>query len=125
MNSHPKFKLPADILNSFTTDGYVSVRPLYDGDQMRELNSEVERFIQDVVPTMPQEQVYYEDKSDMSTLKQLQKMFEYDDYFRDLMENGLPRRIGVDCLLETRDSFIMEIGETPNKPAIKPKLSIG
>ncbi|MGR3290280.1 MAG: phytanoyl-CoA dioxygenase family protein, partial [Paracoccaceae bacterium] len=79
-----------NLLKEFNRDGYVCVRRLYDAGRMQELNSEVGRFIRDIVPSMPQEQVYYEDKSDKSTLKQLQKIFEYDDYFRDLMVNGAP-----------------------------------
>lgn len=98
MNAHAKFEIPNDTLSNFNSDGYVSFRPLYDADQLRELNGEVERFIQNVVPTMPQEQVYFEDKTDKSSLKQLQKVFEFDDYFRDLMENGAPRRIAEEVL---------------------------
>ena len=106
MNSHPDFKLPADILNNFTTDGYVSVRPLCDADQMRELNSEVERFIQDVVPTMPQEQVYYED---MSTLKQLQKMFDGVDFQNLVTVDHLPGIEHTQMFLEDRGLLISTI----------------
>ena len=98
MISHSKFKLPTDALEKFKDDGYLSLHPLYEANQLTELNDQVERFIRDVVPTMPQEQVYFEDKANRSTLKQLQKMFEFDDYFRDLMENGAPRQIAEEVL---------------------------
>ncbi|MGI9417712.1 MAG: phytanoyl-CoA dioxygenase family protein [Geminicoccaceae bacterium] len=74
----------------FARDGYVAVRPLFDGDKIRELKTEVARYIRDVVPTMPDARVYYEDKNDLSSLKQVQKLFEYDNYFADLM-NGTIR----------------------------------
>ena len=98
MISHSKFKLPTNALEKFKDDGYLSLHPLYEANQLTELNDQVERFIRDVVPTMPQEQVYFEDKANRSTLKQLQKMFEFDDYFRDLMENGAPRQIAEEVL---------------------------
>jgi phytanoyl-CoA hydroxylase len=87
-----------DLFSEFNRDGYVCLQSFYDAGQMQELNNEVRRFIRDVVPTMPQEQVYYEDKSDKSTLKQLQLMFEYDAYFREMMENGSPRMIAEEVL---------------------------
>ncbi|NRB17842.1 MAG: phytanoyl-CoA dioxygenase family protein [Rhodobacteraceae bacterium] len=78
---------------SFKNDGYLAIEPLYSESEMLALNGEIRRFIQDVVPRMPAERVYYEEKSDRSSLKQLQKMFEYDSYFKDLMLNGAVRRI--------------------------------
>ena len=49
---------------------------------------------------MPDHQVYYEDKSDPSSLKQIQQMFSYDEYFKDLIEQSLIRTIAEDILDE-------------------------
>ena len=86
--------------NDFQRDGYVAVSPLQTPAEIDALNAEIARFMRDVVPTMPASQVYYEDKSDPSTLKQLQKMFEYDAYFEDLMMNGPARKIAETVLEE-------------------------
>jgi phytanoyl-CoA hydroxylase len=88
----------AQLLNDFERDGYVAFRPLLSVQEVGTLNTEIERFIRDVVPTMPTAQVYYEDKSDASTLKQLQRMYEHDAYFEDLMLNGPIRRIAETVL---------------------------
>ena len=82
-----------DIATSFARDGYVAIEPLFSAQQIAVINAEIDRFIQDVVPTMPPEQVYYEDKADPNSLKQLQQMFSYDPFFNDLMLNGPARRI--------------------------------
>ena len=66
------------LLKDFERDGYVALCPLYDQRSIGEIKSNVDRLIRDVVPTMPAAQVYYEDKADRSSLKQLQKIFEYD-----------------------------------------------
>ena len=86
------------LLADFGRDGYVALCPLYDETAIADIKSNVDRLIRDVVPTMPAAQVYYEDKSDRSSLKQLQKIFEYDSYFEDLMLNGAPRRIAEEVL---------------------------
>jgi phytanoyl-CoA hydroxylase len=86
------------LLNDFERDGYVAFRPLLSADEVGSLNAEIERFIRDVVATMPTAQVYYEDKSDKSTLKQLQRMYEHDAYFEGLMLNGPVRRIAETVL---------------------------
>ncbi|HCQ64477.1 MAG TPA: phytanoyl-CoA dioxygenase [Rhodobacteraceae bacterium] len=104
----------ASRLESFQRDGYVCERPLYSAAQIDDLNAEIARFIRDVVPTMPAAQVYYEDKSDKTSLKQIQAMFEYDGYFRDLMENGPARRIAEEVL---QDEVVPVNMQYFNKPA--------
>jgi phytanoyl-CoA hydroxylase len=88
------------LYDAFSKDGYVAVKPLYSADEIVELNAEIGRFIRDVVPQMPATQVYYEDKSDKNTLKQLQRMFEHDAYFNALMLNGPVRQIAEAVLQE-------------------------
>lgn len=105
---------PSQSLNRFERDGYLCVDQLYSPDEMRALNSEIGRFIQDAVPMMPSTQVYYEDKNDLSSLKQLQRMFEYDEYFRKLMENGPARKLAEEVL---QDEVIPVNMQYFNKPA--------
>ena len=102
------------LLADFQRDGYVCVKPLYSPDEIDALNAEIARFIRDVVPGMPAAQVYYEDKADESSLKQIQRMFEYDPYFRDLMENGPARRIAEEVL---EDEVVPVNMQYFNKPA--------
>ena len=102
-----------DLRTDFNRDGYIVVRTLFDGDKLLELKTEVARYIQDVVPIMPGERIYYEDKNDSSSLKQIQKMFEYDGYFKDLM-NGAVRRM-AETVLE--DDVIPINMQYFNKPA--------
>ena len=102
------------LLENFSRDGFVAVKPLYSKNEVDTLNTEIARFIRDVVPNMPEEQVYYEDKSDRNTLKQLQRMFEYDAYFEDLMLNGPARQIAETVLAEEVVPINMQFF---NKPA--------
>lgn len=75
----------------FARDGYVALRPLFDADRMAEINTELDRYIAEVMPTMPVEEVYFENREDRSTLKQMQKLSVHDGYFRALMEDSVIR----------------------------------
>jgi phytanoyl-CoA hydroxylase len=98
----------------FKDDGYIAINPLFSTDEMGMLNAEIARFIRDVVPTMPDARVYYEDKSDRSSLKQIQKMFEYDAFFKDLMMSGPIRGIAEEVL---QDEVVAVNMQYFNKPA--------
>jgi len=69
----------------FARLGYVSIPGFVTGDDLAELIENKKRLIRDIVPTMPSDQAYYEDKDDPSTLKQLQKVYQYDAYFKSVM----------------------------------------
>ncbi|WP_306118973.1 MULTISPECIES: phytanoyl-CoA dioxygenase family protein [unclassified Roseitalea] len=73
----------------FARDGYVAITPLFDADTMAAINRELDRFIAEVVPSMPREEVYYEARGEAGTLKQLQKLNVYDDYFRAMCESDV------------------------------------
>lgn len=87
-------------IEDFERDGYITIPELYDQVKIAEINENVDRFIREVVPTMPAARVYYEDKRDKSTLKQIQKMFEFDDYFLQLMHHGVIKGIAETLLQE-------------------------
>ena len=104
----------SNLAKDFEQDGFVALKPLYSEEEIATINNEIARFIRDVVPTMPSAQVYYEDPADPSSLKQLQKMFEYDAYFGDLMLNGAARTIAETVLGEEVVPINMQYF---NKPA--------
>ena len=73
-----------EIKKFYNRNGYIAIGSFLTKDEVNELISQTERFIREVVPTMPDEEVYYENKEDLSTLKQVQRLFEYDNYFKEL-----------------------------------------
>lgn len=88
-------------VEDFERDGFVAMPGLFNQDQIAEINENLDRFVRDVVPTMPATQVYYEDKANASTLKQIQKLFEYDAYFSKLMNQGPVRTLAEAVLQES------------------------
>ena len=74
--------------SSFKAEGFVLLEEFISATELGEMHHNVGRFIRDVVPSLPREHVFYEDKNDFTSLKQIQQMGMYDPYFRDWMESG-------------------------------------
>jgi phytanoyl-CoA hydroxylase len=89
-----------DLRTQFQQDGYVFMPGFLNASELTELNAELERFIRTVVPSMPAEEVYYEDKQRPETLKQLQRMNEQDDYFARLFLGGKLERLAETLLAD-------------------------
>lgn len=66
----------------FDRDGFVTVRQLLSKDEFAELKRELDRYIREVVPTLPDADAFYVDKSRPETLKQMQHM-QVDPYFEN------------------------------------------
>lgn len=73
------------MIQRFRSDGYVALRGFLDPQEVADLQANVSRFIETIVPQMPPDEAFYEDKRDPRTLKQLQNMSKYDDYFYRLV----------------------------------------
>lgn len=72
----------------FTQDGYVLIPGFLSKDEVSEIAQNFNRVIQEVTPNMPNEKVFYEDKTDLSTLKQLIDIHKYDEFFNQVLTNG-------------------------------------
>lgn len=68
----------------FETDGYAIVRGFVSREEVDEINDEIERYIADVIPTLPPEEAFYEVKGDPASLKQLPRIDQHDAYFERL-----------------------------------------
>lgn len=65
---------------AFERDGFVIVRQFLAPAELDELRSELDRYIRDVVPGLPDSHAFYEDRSRPDTLKQMQYMTD-DPFF--------------------------------------------
>lgn len=81
-----------DLQAPFERDGFVSLPGFFDDEELERVRSELARFRRDVVPTMPVAEVYFEDKHDPTSVKQLQQLGRHDAFFDALGREGkLPR----------------------------------
>lgn len=72
----------------FDRDGYIALPGFLDAHEVEELRGEIRRYIREVAPRLPREEVFYEVKDQPETIKQLQRMFQYDGYFKDFFFAG-------------------------------------
>ncbi|MBI2479785.1 MAG: phytanoyl-CoA dioxygenase family protein [Planctomycetia bacterium] len=75
-----------DAKQQYDRDGFVVARNFLDREALRELTTNLDRYIQEIVPHLPSADAFYQDRSNPETLKQLQHMGQdsfFDDYRRD------------------------------------------
>ncbi len=104
-------KIKAD----FDRDGYVALKGFLDPDQLQNLLQNLDRYIEEVAPTLPGADVFYEDKEYKGTLKQLIRMSQHDEFFREMMEESEFREV-ADILMGRRsDPQNMQFFNKPPK----------
>lgn len=99
----------SDRRQSFDRDGFVVVHQFLPADELHELNSELQRYIQRIVPSLPSTAAFFDSPGRPETLKQLQHM-AHDPYFAACREN--PRwlelateLLGEDCAAQEPEWF--------------------
>lgn len=78
----------AKIKQDWDDNGWVAVRGFLNGQEVQGLRKEIDRYIRDVLPTVPEHEVMYDEKGKPETMKRLGHMSNYDDYFRSLIHTG-------------------------------------
>jgi phytanoyl-CoA hydroxylase len=103
----------SDRKTDFDRDGFVVVRNFLPPEELADLQQNLERYIRDVVPTVPESDAFYEDRTRPGTLKQLQRM-DQDPYFAEYQRNRRWTELAATLLGEPAAS---EQPEWFNKPA--------
>lgn len=108
--------------SSFIEQGYFAQKSFLDADEIAEVQRKTARFIAEVVPGLPEDIVYYEDKSDPASLKQVQKLYDHDAFFQQLATSekvvGLARELlGGEVSLQNMQYFNKVPGIGQGTPA--------
>jgi phytanoyl-CoA hydroxylase len=104
----------------FERDGFAVVRQFLSGADREELVRHLDRYIREVVPTLPDSAVFYVDKARPETLKQMQHMHG-DPFFREYTRNaawsGLARALlGEEAHAEEPEWFNKPPGTNSRTP---------
>ena len=83
----------------FERDGFVTLPSFYSEDELLAIEDAVECFIAERVPALSPEHVYFEDKSNPSSLKQIQRLHEHEPFFERMM-NDKPKKLAHELLGE-------------------------
>ncbi len=103
-----------ELKTSFKRDGYVFIKKIFNLKQVEEINNKLLEFIRDVVPKMPANHVFYEDRKRPDALKQLQDMQIHSSFFNKIMVDSELEKIAEVLLGE---KVIGKNVEYFNKPA--------
>ncbi|MCP4846448.1 MAG: phytanoyl-CoA dioxygenase family protein [Verrucomicrobiaceae bacterium] len=76
----------ADPGEAFARDGYVLMPAFFSADEVGECLKNLERYITEVVPGLGSEEVFYEERENPETLKQLQSMHLHDEWFGNFFQ---------------------------------------
>lgn len=97
---------------AFDRDGFVVVRQFLSASEMAELTGNLDRYVREVVHTLPDSHAFYVDRGRPETLKQMQHM-GVDPFFADYVRH--PRWVALARTLVSEDAAA-EAPEWFNKP---------
>ena len=86
-------------MKTFEEDGFVAVPEFCKQSELYLIESALTRVIDEKISGLPEEEVFYEDKSKPESLKQIQHMHQHDDFFASFMEES-PKRLAEELLGE-------------------------
>jgi len=110
--SEPQAK---QIKNDYDRDGYVRLPGFLNPDQLEELLSNLGRYVTDIAPSLPNTDVFYEDKDQVNTLKQLIRMSQHDPFFQRMMDDSEFTRLAELLLGRETSSRNMQFFNKPPK----------
>ena len=86
-----------ELKNGFDQNGYIVLRKFISEETLDRIKATIEKDIHSKLDTMPPEYVFYENKADTATLKQLQHINHFAPYFDELINSdqfkGLAERL--------------------------------
>jgi phytanoyl-CoA hydroxylase len=88
-----------DTKRAYDADGFAAIRGFLPPDDLALLRDNLDRYIREVVPSLPDGDAFYEDKSRPETLKQLHRI-EQDAFFAEYLGHPLWRAAAESLLGE-------------------------
>ena len=82
-----KFDLDA-LRERYEQDGDVIVRGLFPPAELRELRAQLDRYIREVVPTLPKDAAFFDDYAKPETLRKMQSLDKHDAWFANFRLTG-------------------------------------
>jgi phytanoyl-CoA hydroxylase len=127
----------SSLKDDFDRDGFVHVRGFLSPSDLRERLANLERYKQDVAPTLPANRVLYDRKGDEKFLKQLVDMQDADEFFMRWLKSDSNSQLARELLGEEAAPQTLEYFEkaprqgTPTPPhqdgyyfCLKPNLAL-
>jgi len=72
------------LVRTFYDDGFRKIPSFFSAAELAEIEKNLGRFVRELIPSLAPVEVFYEDKNLSGSLKQIQRMHEYDSFFFNL-----------------------------------------
>jgi phytanoyl-CoA hydroxylase len=95
-----KQRFNLDSRTKFERDGFVALSSFYIEDELLAIEDTLKHFIVERVPALSPEHVFFEDKSNPSSLKQIQQLHGHEPFFWQLMDDK-PKKLAQELLGES------------------------
>lgn len=69
-------------------DGYIFIKGFVSPDEAKDISNNIQRYISEIIPTLPDTAAIYEDKTRPDTIFRLQNMEKHDNYFKNLYNDS-------------------------------------
>ena len=109
------YEVKSQILANFNADGFVLIPDFFSKNEIETINSNLRRVFDEVLPNIPDHEVFYENKGNSSMIKQISSVDQHDLFFNDLLTSS--NLIELSALL-LNDTIIPKNLAYFNKPAI-------
>lgn len=103
------------IKSTYDRDGYVRLPGFLNPDQLKDLLANLDRYVSEIAPGLPNTDVFYEDKAQSDTLKQLIRMSQHDPWFGRMMDESEFTRLAELLLGRETASRNMQFFNKPAK----------
>lgn len=100
---------------SFERDGFILISAFLNSMELKELKNKLKDFIHTHLEKIPSEHIFYEDKNNPETLKQLQDLHRYDPWFDSLLNNSDFEKMAEFLLGEKVTGKTIEYFNKPSK----------
>jgi phytanoyl-CoA hydroxylase len=77
-----------ELRTDYERDGFVVIRGLLKPTEFKELSDNLDRYVRDVVPTLPKDQAFFDDYAKPETLRKMQSLNRHDAWFQNFMQHG-------------------------------------
>lgn len=105
----------SQIISDFNSAGFVFIPNFFSIDEVESINLNLNRIIEEVLPTIPENEVFYDNQGDLSSLKQISSLDRHDDFFYNLLINSRLIELSESLL---NDLVIVKYLAYFNKPAL-------
>src|SRR5690554_1107388 len=107
----------SQIKSRFDQHGYVFLNGLFTAEESQDMTSRIDHYIREIAPYLPEDKVFYEDKSDPTSIKQMFDMSHFDSYFEKLLWNSKVNDMAKLLLGENVDRGFVEYFNKPPRKA--------